>query len=212
MYFGARFMTDQNVLFNNGALHAFLEQKKSSLNCEILAARKNQILGAGAEKFKEYLIGEYKLELPDINAAATTIKRSEEVVDLSQYAHDGITEPDYCRALKISFYTPFTGNSELFRYLPSTHQLRYPHGKISNSKIVIEVIATPDSDSDPTTTRNRFNGYLDTIKKYLDYVRQDIDPFNSSLPEIIEAKINERKDELVEHDTLVSGLGFPERE
>ena len=202
-------MINQKILFNEGYLRDFLQKKESDLLSEIDSQTEEYILGVDPHKYKEHLIEKYKIGIPEIKDDEIYVDKSEEKVDVSQDRRRAIFDrnrPVYIKGLKVSYHIPFEGDSRLFKYQTSSFTYNPPRADIKENEIIIEVI---ELDNNTENVKKEFDQNFNEIKKWLDWVKAEIEPFNNSLSDKIEQKIESRKEKLLKDNNLVSDLGYP---
>ena len=166
------------------------------------------------DAIKNQIIIDYQVRLPNISEKKeeTTKSISEKTTDLSRYANDGITQPDYQKVFMISLYTKFTGDPELFGLRPRVLSSPVPRGKIDDNLIIIEFMVEQDSRSSNTDRIvDKWRQNLDNINEHLDYLKNDIDSFNRSLLETINEYIADRTKTIDKRNSLNDDLGFPDK-
>lgn len=204
-------MINQDLLFNDGRMRVFLQQRESRLFSEIESQDEKYILNIDPQEFKKYLIKKYQLTAPTLKEADIYVDKSEEEVDVSQDRGRVVFDrnrPVYVKGMKVFYHIPFDGNPELFKYQTSTSSFNPPRANIRNNEIVVEVI---ELDHNTDSVKREFEQNFNKIKKGLGWVNQEVSQFNNSLNAKIEQKIKTRKDKLVKDQSLISELGFPLR-
>ena len=112
-------MIRQGLLFNDGELRAYLQQRELKLFSEIEAQDEKYVLAVDPQEFKKYLIETYQLTAPTLKEDKIYVDKSEEDVDVSQDRRRDVfdrSRPFYVKGLKVSYHIPFGGDSELFEY------------------------------------------------------------------------------------------------
>ena len=199
-------------LFNKEPISDFLNKKRSQLQSHLRNISEQDFL-ANMDAIKNQTIIDYQVRLPNINEKKeeTTKKISEETTDLSRYANDGITQPDYQNVFTISLYTKFTGDPELFDLRPRMLSSPVPRGKIGDNLIITKLIVEQDSRSSNADIVDEWRRNLDNINKHLDYLKNDIDSFNRSLSETINEYIADRTKTIDKRNSLNDDLGFSDK-
>ncbi|MBI2647410.1 hypothetical protein HYW99_02945 [Candidatus Woesearchaeota archaeon] len=150
-----------------------------------------------------------KQNYPTVKEDKIYVDKSEEDVDVSQDRRRDVfdrSRPLYVKGLKVSYHIPFEGDRELFKYQTSSFTYSPPRAEIRSNEIIIEVI---ELDHNTESVKKEFEQNFNEIKKWLNWVNQEITQFNNSLDGNIEHKIKTRKDKLIKDKNLVSELGFP---
>ena len=199
-------------LFNNISIYDFLAKKRLKLNAEIQEIDEKSLLNTEIEILKTQITNIHLLKLPEVNLKKTTKKLHEEIRDISPYVKDGITLPDRQQVLISEFFTSFIGDSELFNVRPKKIPPSAAYGKISNNTIKTEVMVIRSSSSASADNIQKclFEN-INKIKEHLEYLREDISSYNSSLSIEITTLVTKRINSIRDRDALGSDLGFPDR-
>jgi len=190
-------MSDVNNLFFVDDLRKFLEQKEKEFLEEIDNFESDYILNTNIDELKNHLKEKYFLEIPEIKDKNICLKQEER----TNYNH--LNNNKYSVVLN---HVPFSGNEELFRYIPSTYNYDPPIGRIRENEIIVEINLI---DKNKESLNNEFNNRLNEIKKWLSWVSKDTTDFNNSLEQKIYSKIKDRCEKLKNENELISSLGFP---
>ena len=170
-------MIRQELLFNNGELRVFLEQRESGIYTEIGSQDEKYILNVDPHEFKKYLIETYQLTAPTLKEDKIYVDKSEEQVDVSQDRRRDVfdrSRPLYIKGLKVSYHIPFDGTPELFKYRTSSFTYSPPRADIKENEIIIEVI---ELDHNTDSVKREFEQNFNEIKKCLSWVSQEISQF-----------------------------------
>lgn len=204
-------MLTRNLLFNDGSLSEFLESKKRELSKEIQEYNPNYILNVSIIDFCNYLYNKYELDAPVLDEEKINVDQQEKDIDVSKdpgrYIPDR-SKPFYLKGTIISYFVPFSGDPNLFRYRPSRFSLNPPNGAIKGNELCVSFDGI---DQDPEKVKQDFNSKLKEIKESLSWVENNIKQFNESLAKEIETKVKHRREKLLKDRALVANLGFPLR-
>lgn len=203
-------MRSELLFFQKGALHKFLEQRKLELRKEVESYASHYILNVSEEDFCQYLISEYSLGAPIIHEDKIYVYDQGEVaIDVSKDSMRLIfdrSQPFYVKGVKVTITVPFKGDEEVFQYRPSTFTLNPPRGEIIGHEIHLIYEAV---EHDAEKLKQMYQRDLNEIKKYLEWVRQDVESFNNSLEAFVRQLVSQRKKKLLDNIGLVSSLGIP---
>jgi len=186
-------MIRQELLFHDGELRVYLQQRESKLFSEIESQDEKYVLSVDPQEFKKYLIEKYHLTAPTLKEDKIYVDKSEEEVDVSQDRIRDVfdrSRPFYIKGLKVSYYIPFDGSPELLKYQTSSFTYSPPRADVRGNEIIIEVI---EFDHNTDSVKREFEQNFNEIKKWLSWVNQEITQFNTSLDGKIEQKIKTRK-------------------
>lgn len=201
----------QNRLFNTkGELRNYFERRKSELKAEIESTEPDYLLNVRLEDFCKYLISKYSLDPPEIYEDDIYVYNEKEVeIDVSHDRRRLITDrsrPFYVKGIAVTIVIPFANDGSFFEYRPSSFTSSPPPGEIIGQEVhlIYEKVDHSSDELKRTCVRDR-----NEIKKYLEWVRHDIESFNQSLDSLIEQIFSQRKQKLLASQEVVSSLGIP---
>ena len=194
-------MTD--LLFDGGYLGDYLQAQRQRMLDEINSLDENRILNTLEEDLCNYFVEKYKVE-------ALQIDESQIQTD---YDDTQINVRDYGRIVsvtgtRITFYIPFSGNPDLFKLQPSRSNSNPPRAKVRGGEIVMIYERTT---SEATQIKDAFASELTRLKNDLQWIEQDITPFNSSIRETASQGIKVRCEKIHRDRDLVENIGYPLR-
>jgi len=163
---------EPNHLFAEGPLSRHLAAIKESASREAAAQHADVLLGKDIDDALDSITKHYRLRLPSLG------KPEAEVLEHA-----------------IRYTVPFTGNAQLFQYRPSQFQTIFPIADLRHDSLIFEFPNAGTADE----IKGRLNQELATIDKWLGWIKQDIEMFNSGLEDFIRPILESRK-EKVERD------------
>lgn len=181
-------------LFSQGRLADFLERRKQEIKKFVESRDADEVLKAD-EKWCQDLIEKFRLEPPEI---------------LKDDKDDKIEvkKPRYSKDEDIEILVHFKGNAELLQYLPSKRESVLPYAEIRGQQLIL-VYKT--AGHKPDELQGQINEEIARIKRYMGYVKEDVDELNASLERDVKELVSKRKEEISNRKKLVNGLGFPVR-
>jgi hypothetical protein len=203
----------QELLFNkNGHLRDYLEQRNILIKYEVEKLESNYILNVSEDDLCQSLISQYSLEFPVLHDNDIYVYDQRETeIDVSQDMRRFFPDtriPSYAKGISIIISVPFSGDSNLFQYQPSTFTLNPPRGQIEGQEIrlIYERVKHDTDELKQAYTRD-----VKEIRDYLNWIRLDIENFNRSLESFIKQIIIQRKKKLLDAQGVVGALGIPIR-
>ena len=189
-----------NLLFDEGYLWDYLQVQKQRMLDEINSLDENQILNTSEEDLCNYFVEKYKVE-------ALQIDESQIQTD---YDDAQINVQDYERIVsvtgtRVTFYIPFSGNPDLFKLQPSKSSRNPPQAKVRGREIVMIYERTT---TEAKQIKDKFESDLKCLKNYLQYIEQDVTPFNSSIRETASQGIKVRREKILRDRDLVENIGY----
>lgn len=205
-------MYSSRYLFIDSELRIFLQDRMDDVTGEVKTQDTNYILNVDPQKYSDYLVGKFTLEIPFILEENIYVGQEETAIDVSKDPNRFITDrtrPIHLTGTRITYYVPFTGDSILFRYRPSTFTTNPPEGVIVGQELLLSFEGVDLKSEDVS---KNFSKRLNDIKKWLGFVTKDVTDYNRKLVQDIELKIKTRREKLLADSDLVTSLGFPLRE
>lgn len=200
------------LFFRKGDLSDFLEQRKTALKKEIEDSDSNYILNVSEQDFCQYVISKYCLKPPAVHESRINAYPPTEVkIDVSQDLNRHISDrsrPFYLKGVSVTIAVPFDGDGELFQYKPSEFTYNPPRGEIAGQEIrlIYESVG-----HDAEKLKQEYTLELGEIKRFLEWIRKDIETFNDWLESSVRQIVTQRKRKLLNDQGLVRALGIPIR-
>lgn len=198
-------------LFWRHDLSAILRNQEQKLFQQIDAVDRDQLLTTGVDDWCDYFEQQFKVDVPKLKQNEVQVDQDEANVDANQDRARDIRDRNqafYIRGTRITFLVPFEGDRELFKCRPSTYSTTHPFGTIDQNTLVLTYTRT---DHDAEAIKVAFNRDMSEIQKCLDWIEEDVRPFNESLRTKIKQRIEGRREKLLKDQGLVTALGFPLR-
>ena len=202
-------MTDPLFLKYN--LRATIENQGRGLAKEINSLSEAQTLSTSQEDMLEYLIEKHRINPLEIDESNIQMNYSDAQIDVSRDFHRVIFDrntPYYISGTRVTFFVPFTGDSELFHCQPSTHSLNPPRATVKSNELVFTYDLTNDRTGQ---VKDTFEEELERTKTEVKRVNADVGNFNTPLPENARQALNARREKLLQDRNLVASIGFPLR-
>lgn len=202
---------DRDYLFFEASFGDVLRAQEEKMFAAIDAIEGNRLLNTNVEDWIKYFEQEYTIDVPKIKDDQITVDQGETEIDVSQDFDRAIFERDrpfYITGTRVTFYVPFDGDANLFRFSPSTHFLNPLQGEISGNELILTYSRTK---LDAASLKSEFENQLAQIKQTIGNLATDSTSFNASLPVKIQDKVEARRKKLLADQGVMSELGFPLR-
>ena len=163
-------MTDP--LFLKDDLRATIGNQGRGLAKEINSLSEAQILNTSQEEMLEYLIEKHRINPLEIDESNIQMDYSDAQIDVSRDFRRVVfnrSTPFYIAGTRVTFYVPFTGDSELFHCQPSTHSLNPPRAIVRSNELVFTYSLTNDR---MTQVKELFEEELDRTKAEVGRVKR----------------------------------------
>ena len=203
-----------DVLFCSSDWHSTKDRQLAAMRDEIDAIDGNRLLNTSVGDLCEFFVQKYRIDVPTLHEAAITADQREAKVDVSGDYRRLILDrsrPAYVRGAVIEIDIPFDGDAGMFNIRPSTYTLNPPRARVTEKSRILR-IHLEGADLDKEQVRRDIDGTIASIKEYLDWQRRDVVAFDTELRSAVEKHIKDRREKLLNNQSLVSSLGFPLRE
>ncbi len=198
-------MNQDQPLFSKNELREVLEATKFRMKKEIEDYPQNKLLNTSPDDLAKYFREKYELLSISIKETEINVDMQETKVEFSQF-NRYFDKSYYVPGTMIILNMPFDGDKDLFYCQPSTFTFNPPHGFIRGDVLQIKIVRT---DHDVKEAKDELNNLINDVKKYIGWIKSDIEPFNSNLLEIAKQQIDSRRQKILKDQGLLAGLGFP---
>lgn len=199
-------------LFSSAPLYEVLQARDQKMLAEIDQISSNALLNTPTPDLADQLSAKYRLDPLVIRDDLVEADQAEMQIDVSRdpnrLAYHFESSPALVAGTRITYYVPFEGDFDLFRWQPSTHQLPGPTGKVRGSEVLLEYETT---NHHARSIIADFTRELANLNQEVEYLRRDLDPYNARLGTLAAQRIEARKHKLLSDQGLVSSLGVPLR-
>ncbi|MEP4891826.1 MAG: hypothetical protein ABJV04_17525 [Aliiglaciecola sp.] len=205
-----------NLLFYEGDLHGTLDNQTRQINEKVNAIPKDQFLSTPEEDLIEHLCSQLHIEPLELHEDSMEMEQQEVQIDVSGYRDRnpfGDRGPINVHGIRIVVSIPFIGESVLWKLRPNTYQSVFPRADIREARGdtagSVELVFEQPSDAQPEQLKNNLESELKSIRFYVDAQRNQIEGFNSSVPQNIRRAVQARQEKLEKHDGIADLLGIP---
>ncbi len=194
-----------DALFAEGDLPAALENRGRQVVAAVEKIDDERLLQTTDQTLIDEIVEDLTVELLELDEVGITVDQREVKVSYNDMFDRSGTVP----GTEVTYYVPFTGDADLWMCSASQRFMVYPRATVRPGELTITVTRT---DHDEAAVRSQFEHEMDLIRKTLAFQRNDIEPFNASLPAKAQSAIANRREKLLKDRGMVAGLGFPLRE
>jgi len=196
-------------LFSSASIDIEIDNRKRRLHYEIEHIEAGDLMGTSVEDWCEYFTGRFAFEVPVLLDSEISVDQQEVDLNLShEPGRDARHGPVIVRATEVTFFVPFQGDHDLFRFRPNQWSTRPPRANVGSTELKLSYVRR---DHDALAARREFDGALGEIKQWLSWLGQSVDPFNNDLPQTARQRIIARREKVLKDHEMVAALGFPLR-
>jgi len=202
------------TLFSRTNHGEIFQQQFGALKIEIEQLDANRFLNTSPDDLEKYFVKKYSLETPKLRRDEM-VADEREIMTLSKTAPDTIIKhsglnsslfSDIVPGQRIEIEIPFDGESKLFYAQASTDSSTFPRAQVKEQSLLLIFEIPSNSQQDILSDTNRT---LDKIERYLDWTRNDVNEFNTTLSRTINSLIEGRRQRIFANQQRVASLGIP---
>jgi len=199
------------LLFSELDLRRTLDSQESAIATAVEAYSADRLTHEPEEQLVAHFTEQFRVDAPVLTEGAISIAAEEAQVDVSgSFDRDTMGQsPFYVPGMRVTYFVPFTGDPNLFRYSPSARTFNPPHADVVNNELQFKY---ERADSEVAATKPEFDAELSKVRQYLSWLLGDVSMYNASLPARIRAKVSDRRSRLEKAQAGVQALGFPLRQ
>jgi len=197
------------TLFDEGRLADLIHNGDTLLAKETAAIEGERILSTSLHDLADYFCERFYLQVPSLKMDEAHTLPPEDIEMELHYGRDVYFRdkgPHYVKGSLFTLCVPFTGDPDLFKYLPSTHYLNHVFGEVDDHTLVLR---QQKSDPDTDEIKKGFEGQLKPIQEYLERQRVDVSRWNEELPGKVASLLAVRKEKALKAVNVAESLGFP---
>jgi len=199
----------QFQIFQGNSASAVLVAYKKSAFLKINGEEEDYILNVNKDEYIEHLVDEYSVRPLELHKDQLFVSTTTEEIPAEHHPGGYMMDrgTSYPRDV-IVYHLPFTGDHGLLKITPSTHILSAPMVSIEANAICFKIINFNYSADQITKNSEDVIGTIETQNNYL---KNDIDQYNSTLEQQISQAFDVRKTKILEKSDLLSQLKVPIR-
>jgi len=201
-----------DALFSRAVLSDLLEQRKQELGQEVEEIPADRLLNAAEHDLCAALVQKYRVDIPTLLTDRIAVHdQGEADVDVRFEPSRAIfdrSQPFYLKGQRLTVAVPFEGDPDLFHYRPSSFRLSSLNADIVGHELRLTFQGVQLSAED---VRRDIHATVAGIEEYLTTGREQVKPFNASLPALAEDSVKRRKQRLLTQRGMVEELGIPIR-
>ncbi|UKT65461.1 hypothetical protein [Pedobacter mucosus] len=198
-------------IFSKGRISEIFEKAFDSIKSLIEGETENYILNANENEYADHIESKYKLQIPEIHFDQVSADSYETDIPAEYFPQSfNVFEGKKYKKEVIQYFIPCSGDINLLAYGPANTFSIGGGGdfEIKGDAIVAEFINF--SNNAEEINRN-YQSELNGIHSNYNYLRIELGNFNSNLKNYILSVFDQRKEKLLNKNSLLSSLGVPLR-
>lgn len=203
-------MNEMETLFSRFSLYELLKwQETEALIQAIDSFDPNRLLNTGIPDLVEYFVGYLRVEPLHMFPDKITIDQKEVKIDVSHDLRRTIIDrsiPTFIIGTRIIYFMPYEGDQNLLYSCPSHYSSSKPQANVTPTELQFIYDIT---DHNAEAVKSTFERQLGDLKQYLEWSEQEINHFNSQLPQKVQQHVEARRQKLLNDRGIVASLGYP---
>ena len=198
-------------LFRQYNLRASLDNQDGAVAQAVEEYPAESLLREPEAQLVEHFTERFRVDAPVLTEGAISVAAEESQVDVSQDFDRAIYDrgrPSYVPGIEVTYYVPFTGDHNLFKFAPSTHDFNPPRADVVGQELHFRY---KRAGADVATTKVDFERELAKVRQYLGWMSNETTMYNSSLPPKIRSRVADRRARLERTNAEMQSLGIPLR-
>jgi hypothetical protein len=154
----------------------------------------------------------FRVDPPALTEGAISVAAAETRIDVSQEFDRAIfdrTQPFYVPGLEVTYYVPFEGDANLFKFVAATRNYNPPRADVVGQELHFRYAR---ADGDVPQTKAEFDRELANVRQHLSWIGNDTSMYNNTLASKIRAKVADRRARLEKQNAGMQALGIPVRQ
>jgi hypothetical protein len=199
-----------DLLFHKYDMHSVMHNQEQQAMAAPGVMNDDVILNTPTDDIVETLAGRFRMDVPVLDRENAEAEHSEGPVEVfdSYFSRDYGGGGEGRRTIQgsiVELSVPYTGDKEFFFVQPTTYDTAPPHAQIDKNHVVLR---HSSRELNAEQANKALNGVLDSIQKYLDWLRGTADPFNARVKQRLREAVEARKAKVLRDRNSVGNLGF----
>lgn len=200
-----------NQLFSDGELSSALDAKLAGLKGTVYSIPREQFLATSIDTLVEHLLGPLTIEPLVLHEDQLQMDHAEAEVDVTgRFEYDvGRGGRVHAAGHRLTFYLPYSGDSDLWRLRPNMWSTGMPRGDVDPRRSVLAISFTNTTNTEPDRYKRDFDSALQSIRQMIGAQAQMLAQYHSGLDSRIRAIIGQRRVEVEKLHGLAAAFNIP---
>jgi hypothetical protein len=195
----------EDHLFAGGALSDVLRAHQAKMEERASALPPERALSISPAELAAELVSEFLIEPLVLDLEGTAAEQDETQVDLGR-GRSG--RRIYRPGTVITYFVPFTGEADLFKYQPSTFTTSWPVGRVRDGHVEFRYVFV---DASAESVKREMDDAIGRVRRWIGFVNPEVETFNAQLPASAQGAVDLRVSKVRADRDLVASLGVPLR-
>jgi TIR domain len=200
-----------DLLFSEYDLRAVLENQLGKVNDAVIALPRDRFAAESAEFLAASVASGLVISPIQIHESEIEVETVDTKVDVSHDFDRAVWDRSaaaYVDGVEVTYHLPFSGEPELLKCQPSSYTMNPPRAVIGSGELTFPY---DSADRNISNTKRLFNDDLQELKRWIPWVNDQVNGFNSTLETQVRQRVTGRRAELDREKEQVASLGFKVR-
>lgn len=200
-------------LYTGNYFDSFADQTRKNIENEINSQSDNYILNVNVDDYTAHLTQKYSLDIPEFHFDNVSVDSVEKDIPGDRFPRYEFMISDTSRMFRkevFIYHIPYSGNIDLLQLRPNPMTLMSYDAKIDTRQrcVLIEII---NFYNDPAKIKSQYSQEVGYLTSNYQNIRNNCSNFNNGLQSFIKGSIENRKQQILKKNSLLSSLGVPIR-
>ena len=203
-------------VFNESRLSDYFEQNNNGIQLQINSKSDDYILDINETGDISSLVENFTIDTIKVDFEGKRVSRPYEKLipaeHFPQYRFNVTLGRSYPKQA-VTYYLPYTGNGDLFRYTPSRRIIWTTEVFLEDQSLCFEVFSFNSKPEDIAKDINeQAEQIINDVKAQLEHLRSEIESYNDQLSARVKEFLQERKQKILEKNQITELLAAPVKE
>lgn len=199
-------------LFSTRDLNDVLRNHETRIASEVDKLTRDQVIALSEEQLVEHVTAKLLIEPITLLEDRQELEMVEMNIDVSWDRRRAVfdrSRPAYVPGHKAKVTIPFTGESALFGFCPSSYRTSFPEGEFNGDTRLLVISHAQTTDEPKERFKESLDKTISSIRFYLENQKVQIQEFNAQLPDKVRMLVKARKERLGDQTDIQKLLGIP---
>jgi hypothetical protein len=201
----------RHSLFSDGDLSSALDAKLAGIKDSVYSIPREQFLSTSVDTLLEHLRGQLTIEPLTLHEVQMQMDHAEAQVEVTgrfDYDH-GRGGRIHTSGHRLTFYLPYTGDSELWRLRPNMWSSAMPRGDVDSRRSTLIISFTNTANTEQDWYKRELDSTVQGIRQMISAQSQMLSQYHAGLDERIRSTIGRRREEVEKLHGLTSAFNIP---
>lgn len=195
-------------LFNGADIKVLFDNLQNNLEAEIKDMSDEHVLSQAFDDLVQYLFGRHSVRTPTIDKDRIERSLGSGYVPEFPVPSSPLNHQSGVRGDIHTLHIPYSGDEHMFHYMPMPPPPQFVHGGTASSEITF---VAGGAWFDAEGINKYFDDHLAVLEDGLERIERNVAPFNSSLRNLIVARLRQRIDAAEKTRQIRANLKYPLR-